>query len=24
MVGIVGEDFPKRYIQLYKKHRVDL
>src|SRR5258706_11217337 len=24
MVGIVGEDFPKRYLQLYKKHRVDL
>jgi len=24
MVGIVGEDFPKRYLQLYKKHKVDL
>ncbi len=24
MVGIVGEDFPKRYIQLYKKHGIDL
>src|SRR5216110_2977525 len=24
MVGIVGEDFPKRYVALYKKHRIDL
>jgi sugar/nucleoside kinase (ribokinase family) len=24
MVGIVGEDFPKRYIQLYRKHNIDL
>ena len=24
MVGIVGKDFPKRYIALYKKHNIDL
>src|ERR1043166_3373762 len=24
LVGIVGEDFPKRYIQLYRKHGIDL
>jgi sugar/nucleoside kinase (ribokinase family) len=24
LVGIVGADFPKRYIQLYKKHGIDL
>ncbi len=24
MVGVVGEDFPKKYIQLYRKHRIDL
>ena len=24
MVGIVGEDFPKRYLGLYRKHSVDL
>ncbi|HSU56819.1 MAG TPA: PfkB family carbohydrate kinase [Candidatus Dormibacteraeota bacterium] len=24
LVGVVGDDFPKKYIQLYKKHRVDL
>jgi sugar/nucleoside kinase (ribokinase family) len=24
LVGVVGEDFPKRYIQLYKRHRIDL
>src|SRR3954447_12113363 len=24
LVGVVGEDFPRRYIQLYKKHRIDL
>ena len=24
MVGVVGEDFPKKYIQLYHKHRIDL
>jgi sugar/nucleoside kinase (ribokinase family) len=24
LVGIVGEDFPKRYLQLFKKHQVDL
>jgi len=24
MVGVVGEDFPKRYVTLYKKHRIDL
>src|SRR5206468_2896809 len=24
LVGVVGEDFPKRYLQLYKKHRIDL
>lgn len=24
LVGVVGDDFPKRYIQLYKKHRIDL
>src|SRR5215510_9268162 len=23
-VGVVGDDFPKRYIQLYKRHRIDL
>ena len=24
MVGVVGEDFPKKYLQLYRKHRIDL
>ena len=24
MVGVVGEDFPKKYVTLYKKHRIDL
>lgn len=24
MVGIVGKDFPKKYVQLYRKHKVDL
>ncbi len=24
LIGVVGEDFPKRYIQLYKRHRIDL
>ena len=24
LVGIVGEDFPKRYLQLYRRHRLDL
>ncbi|MDX1952037.1 MAG: PfkB family carbohydrate kinase [Verrucomicrobiota bacterium] len=24
LVGIVGEDFPKRYVQLFKKHKIDL
>jgi sugar/nucleoside kinase (ribokinase family) len=24
LVGVVGEDFPKRYVQLYRKHRIDL
>jgi len=24
LVGVVGEDFPKRYIQIYKRHRIDL
>src|SRR6266705_525091 len=24
MVGVVGEDFPKRYLQLYRRHRIDL
>lgn len=24
MVGIVGHDFPKKYLQLYKKHGIDL
>jgi sugar/nucleoside kinase (ribokinase family) len=24
IVGVVGEDFPKRYVQLYKRHRIDL
>jgi cytidine kinase len=24
LVGVVGEDFPKKYIQLYKKHKIDL
>src|SRR5512136_618771 len=24
LVGVVGEDFPKRYIQLYKRHHIDL
>jgi cytidine kinase len=24
LVGVVGKDFPKRYIDLYKRHRVDL
>src|SRR5438046_5272346 len=24
MVGIVGKDFPKRYISLYKKHGIDI
>ncbi len=24
LIGVVGEDFPKRYIQIYKRHRIDL
>ena len=24
LVGVVGEDFPKKYIDLYKRHRIDL
>jgi cytidine kinase len=24
LVGIVGDDFPSRYLQLYKRHRIDL
>jgi sugar/nucleoside kinase (ribokinase family) len=24
LVGVVGDDFPKRYVQLYKRHRIDL
>ena len=24
MVGVVGDDFPKRYIDLYKRHKIDL
>src|SRR2546421_3001833 len=24
LVGVVGEDFPKRYLKLYKRHRIDL
>jgi cytidine kinase len=24
LIGVVGEDFPKRYIELYRRHRIDL
>jgi cytidine kinase len=24
MVGVVGDDFPKRYLHLYRKHKIDL
>ena len=24
MVGVVGQDFPKRYVQLYERHSIDL
>ncbi len=24
MVGVVGDDFPRRYIQLYERHQIDL
>src|SRR5947208_6910678 len=24
IVGVVGQDFPRRYVQLYKRHRIDL
>jgi len=24
LVGVVGNDFPRRYVQLYKRHRIDL
>ena len=24
LIGVVGEDFPKRYLQLYKRHRINL
>jgi sugar/nucleoside kinase (ribokinase family) len=24
LVGVVGEDFPKAYVELYKRHRIDL
>src|SRR5437879_6812929 len=24
LVGVVGDDFPRRYIQLYRRHRIDL
>src|SRR5678816_3882777 len=24
MVGVVGDDFPKKYVTLFKRHRIDL
>src|SRR5512140_1138297 len=24
LIGVVGEDFPKRYIDLYRRHRINL
>jgi len=24
MIGVVGDDFPKRYLQLYRRHGIDL
>jgi len=24
LVGVVGDDFPKRYVQLYRRHKIDL
>lgn len=24
LIGVVGEDFPRRYLQLYRRHRIDL
>jgi len=24
LVGVVGEDFPRRYLQLYRRHKIDL
>src|ERR1700687_4690563 len=24
MVGVVGDDFPKNYLNLYRKHKIDL
>ena len=24
LIGVVGDDFPKKYIQLYRRHRIDL
>jgi sugar/nucleoside kinase (ribokinase family) len=24
LIGVVGEDFPKKYLELYKKHKIDL
>ena len=24
LVGVVGDDFPKRYLELYKRHKIDL
>ena len=24
LIGVVGEDFPKKYIELYRRHKIDL
>src|ERR1700753_4153902 len=24
LVGVVGEDFPKKYVELYRRHKIDL
>src|ERR1039457_6387947 len=24
LIGVVGEDFPKQYLQLYRRHKIDL
>ena len=24
LIGVVGDDFPKKYIQLYHRHKIDL
>src|SRR5512140_2366601 len=24
LIGVVGEDFPKRYVDLYRRHKIDL